>query len=140
MVNVLITDESRLCCGVPLADLHQRLTQLGECTDCGLDLWDALSEQGRAHTYCAACPVQAGCLDYALEVEANAPSKQRWGCWGGLYPGDRKELVREFSRSKFEGELMRLRMVALMRKNRWKKRRIGSRDRKGWLGVRQSRK
>lgn len=42
-----------------------------------------------AKRVCAACPVRAECLEYALR------HKEREGVWGGLAPRERAKLLRE---------------------------------------------
>lgn len=42
-----------------------------------------------AKSYCKVCPVQAQCLQYALETN------QQWGVWGGLMVTERNRLRRK---------------------------------------------
>lgn len=43
----------------------------------------------KAKRVCAGCPVQAACLQYALETD------QRWGVWGGTSPLERRAMVQQ---------------------------------------------
>lgn len=43
-------------------------------------------EYDAARSVCTTCPVQADCLDFALEVD------DRHGMWGGLTPGERDQV------------------------------------------------
>ena len=58
----------------------------------GLDPGIFLPERGestaRAKAICAGCPIQAECLDFALEHD------QRVGVWGGLAAKERRRLRR----------------------------------------------
>jgi WhiB family redox-sensing transcriptional regulator len=57
------------------------------CREVGPALFftEAGESTAEAKRVCAACPVRAECLDFALEQD------DRWGIWGGL---DRRERVR----------------------------------------------
>jgi len=47
---------------------------------------------GDALAVCRPCPVRAECLEYALA------RPERWGTWGGMAEGERKELRRRRQR------------------------------------------
>ena len=47
---------------------------------------DAVPQIAAAKSICAACPVLAQCLDFALEA------RQDYGVWGGLTEADREAL------------------------------------------------
>ncbi len=53
----------------------------------------ALQAVDLAKRVCAACPVQARCLNWALEHSAT------FGIWGGLTEGERRDLRRALTRS-----------------------------------------
>jgi WhiB family transcriptional regulator, redox-sensing transcriptional regulator len=58
------------------------------CTEVGPDPFfpDPYTQPRDAKRVCARCPVQAPCLEYALET--NQPD----GVWGGTTPADRRRL------------------------------------------------
>ncbi len=51
----------------------------------------------RAKQICAGCPVQAECLDYALDQDQmeSTPVPPQGGVWGGLTHGERVALRRQ---------------------------------------------
>ena len=60
------------------------------CKEVGGDFWfpDKGQPVRQARRVCAACPVRAECLEYALE------HSEAWGIWGGLSVEARRELRR----------------------------------------------
>lgn len=53
----------------------------------------AHDDQGtEARQICGGCPVRAECLDYAIQAD------ERHGIWGGLDPGERRNLRRRVRR------------------------------------------
>lgn len=81
----------------------QAWQELAACKDTSIELWFAADNPGgprrgrglpgevvrvtRARAVCAACPVAAQCLDYALEKEV-------YGVWGGTTEADRRVMRR----------------------------------------------
>lgn len=65
------------------------------CREVGGDLWTPDQTEGskgaihRAIKLCGKCPVQAACLEYALD------RGEMHGVWGGTTPTQRKRLRRE---------------------------------------------
>jgi WhiB family redox-sensing transcriptional regulator len=57
------------------------------------DFGPALAQIAAARRVCSRCPVQAGCLAWALR------SGERDGIWGGTTPGERRMLSRRLRRS-----------------------------------------
>jgi WhiB family transcriptional regulator, redox-sensing transcriptional regulator len=53
---------------------------------------DKQDREGRAKAICAACPVRAECLDYALEI------REPYGIWGGLNELERRLVLRQRER------------------------------------------
>ena len=53
---------------------------------------DAVPQIAAAKSICAACPVLAQCLDFALEA------RQDYGVWGGLTEDERRSLRRSRQR------------------------------------------
>jgi WhiB family transcriptional regulator, redox-sensing transcriptional regulator len=53
---------------------------------------DKQAREGRAKAICAACPVRAECLDYALEI------REPYGIWGGLNELERRLVLRQRER------------------------------------------
>lgn len=49
----------------------------------------------RAKAVCATCPLREQCLEIAMEAEAGADTKFRYGIFGGLSPRQRHALARE---------------------------------------------
>lgn len=47
------------------------------------------AREGQARALCAACPVRAECLDYALTVQ------EPHGIWGGMNELERRRLLRK---------------------------------------------
>jgi WhiB family redox-sensing transcriptional regulator len=47
---------------------------------------ERLARERRAKSVCAACPVQAACLEHAISVD------ERYGIWGGLNQDERRLL------------------------------------------------
>jgi WhiB family redox-sensing transcriptional regulator len=60
------------------------------CRDADTDVFFPVSESqaGAAKAICATCPVQAACLEYALETRPGD------GVWGGLTATERHRLIR----------------------------------------------
>ncbi len=48
---------------------------------------------GRARAVCAQCPVEAECLEYALDVEARPGVFGRHGIYGGKSPDERRTIA-----------------------------------------------
>lgn len=69
------------------------------CRDSDPDAWFADEEKPKAAHYnnvkklCAACPVQAMCLEYAMT------NRELHGIWGGLAPKERWNLNRKIRRA-----------------------------------------
>jgi WhiB family redox-sensing transcriptional regulator len=73
------------------------------CRDADPDLFfpegtagPALQTAERAKRLCGACPVQARCLDWALDHHA------AFGIWGGLTEGERRELRHALARTPYQ--------------------------------------
>lgn len=65
----------------------------GNCLGLEPDLFFSGSDKGNMHDakdVCAKCVCRAECLDYAMA----AP--ERFGCWGGTSPHERRELRKEW--------------------------------------------
>lgn len=45
-----------------------------------------------AKSVCQNCPVREECLEFAMRVERNERLAYRCGVWGGLTPGERRDL------------------------------------------------
>lgn len=60
------------------------------CTQVDADLWfpDKGGSSRPAKNICRACPVQAECLEHALEAH------ELFGIWGGVSERDRRKLAR----------------------------------------------
>lgn len=62
---------------------------LAACRGHDPELWFPFTgEETQPKRVCAACPVRAACLQYALDTG------QRYGVWGGLTEDERRELPR----------------------------------------------
>jgi WhiB family redox-sensing transcriptional regulator len=62
------------------------------CAEIGGDWWfpeDNSRPEPEVLKVCGRCPVQAECLEFALE------NNEKYGVWGGLSPNKRKLLRRE---------------------------------------------
>jgi WhiB family transcriptional regulator, redox-sensing transcriptional regulator len=74
--------------------LRPRWMRRAACRGQGFDAWfppghDYGEEAEAGKLVCAACPVRAECLDYALD------GRIRHGLWGGLTPMERRAFLRQ---------------------------------------------
>ena len=72
------------------ASWHER----AECRNHFPDIWfpiagDHRGQWAAAKAICATCPVATECLDYAIAAD------ERWGCWGGMTPDERRRIKKE---------------------------------------------
>lgn len=60
-------------------------------------LWFAVPGRSYAAALavCDGCEVRDACLDHALDVEADAHARYRFGVWGGTTPNGRARLARQ---------------------------------------------
>lgn len=76
--------------GIDTFTNNELWTEEALCRQTGIDdtTWfpDKWSRSADAKRICAACPVSAECLEYAMRT------KERYGVWGGLNSKERDEL------------------------------------------------
>ena len=81
-------------------DTISELPQQVSCRDSDPDAWFPDDDNPKAAHYanvkklCAACPIQAMCLEYAMT------NNELHGIWGGLTPRDRFNLNKKIRRAK----------------------------------------
>lgn len=91
----VFADIQRRGAHLPRASFYQRDVSWhadARCAEIDTDLWfpDKGESTKEAKGVCAACPVRAECLEYALDIN------ERFGVWGGTSERERRRLNKQW--------------------------------------------